>query len=138
MLINSDTPRHGTGHGVGFAAVHHNAWPRLHPASDDVLQPGMVFNVEPAIYLNGHGGLRLCDLVGVHDDGVELLTPCHTRLEDLAPQLRSAAAATRPSRSAGGAAPEAARWPTTRRRAVARSQPSIRAISSTSPPSKGK
>lgn len=36
--------------------------------SDDVLQPSMVFNVEPAIYLNGHG-LRLCDLVAVDDDG---------------------------------------------------------------------
>jgi Xaa-Pro aminopeptidase len=82
---------HGTGHGVGFAAIDPDARPRLHPASDDVLQPGMVFNVAPAIYVNGRGGLRHCDLVAMHDDGVELLTPFHTRLEDLAPRLAATA-----------------------------------------------
>ena len=78
---------HGTGHGVGFAAIDHNARPRLHPHSDDVLQPGMVFNVEPAIYLEGRGGVRHCDLVAVHPGGVELLTPFHSLLGELAPQL---------------------------------------------------
>jgi Xaa-Pro aminopeptidase len=79
--------RHGTGHGVGFAAIDHHAQPRLHPASDDVLETGMVFNVEPAIYLNGQGGLRHCDLVAVHPDGAELLTTFQAGLEDLAPRL---------------------------------------------------
>jgi Xaa-Pro aminopeptidase len=79
--------RHGTGHGVGFAAIDHQARPRLHPASDDVLEAGMVFNLEPAIYLEGRGGLRHCDLVAVHRDGAELLTPFQARLEDLAPRL---------------------------------------------------
>jgi Xaa-Pro aminopeptidase len=79
--------RHGAGHGVGFAAIDHNARPRLHPASEDVLEAGMVFNLEPAIYLEGRGGLRHCDLIAVHADGAEVLTPFHARLEDLAPRL---------------------------------------------------
>jgi Xaa-Pro aminopeptidase len=82
--------RHGAGHGVGFAAIDHNARPRLHPASDDVLEAGMVFNVEPAVYLDGIGGIRHCDLVAVHADRAELLTPFHSRLEELAPRLAAA------------------------------------------------
>src|SRR6185295_6178091 len=80
-----DAFRHGTGHGVGFAAIDHDARPRIHPASEDVLQAGMVFNLEPAIYLDGWGGLRHCDLVAVTAEGVELLTPFQTGLEVLAP-----------------------------------------------------
>jgi len=79
--------RHGAGHGVGFAAIDHNARPRLHPRSPDVLEPGMVFNLEPALYLDGRGGLRHCDMVALHADGVELLTPFHSRLEEMAPRL---------------------------------------------------
>jgi len=79
--------RHGAGHGVGFAAIDHNARPRIHPRSPDVLEPGMVFNLEPAVYLDGRGGLRHCDVVAVHSEGAELLTPFHTRLEELAPRL---------------------------------------------------
>ena len=82
-----DAFRHGTGHGVGFAAIDHDARPRIHPASEDVLQAGMVFNLEPAIYLDGWGGLRHCDLVAVTAEGVELLTPFQTGLEVLAPRL---------------------------------------------------
>jgi Xaa-Pro aminopeptidase len=69
--------KHPTGHGVGFAAIDHNAMPRLHPRSSDTLERGMVFNVEPAIYLEGVGGLRHCDMVAVTDDGMELLTAFH-------------------------------------------------------------
>jgi len=35
---------------VGFAAINHNATPRLHPASPDILETGMVLNTEPAVY----------------------------------------------------------------------------------------
>ncbi len=67
--------RHSTGHGVGFAAIDHNALPRLHPASADTLEPGMVFNVEPAVYFDAYGGLRHCDVVTVTADGFTVLTP---------------------------------------------------------------
>ncbi|HZU23553.1 MAG TPA: M24 family metallopeptidase, partial [Terriglobales bacterium] len=66
--------KHSTGHGVGFAAIDANALPRLHPASADVLEPGMVFNVEPAIYIDGWGGARHCDTVMATARGVEVLS----------------------------------------------------------------
>ena len=66
--------KHSTGHGIGFSAIDANARPRLHPKSDDTLEVGMVFNVEPAIYFEGYGGIRHCDMVVVTDSGAELLT----------------------------------------------------------------
>jgi Xaa-Pro aminopeptidase len=75
--------KHGLGHGVGFAAIDHNARPRLHPASPDVLETGMVFNIEPAIYIAGYGGLRHCDMVVVTATGVEVLTPFQSSVEEL-------------------------------------------------------
>ena len=66
--------KHATGHGVGFAAANHNALPRIHPKSPDVLSVGMTFNIEPAIYLEGYGGMRHCDVVGIIGNGVELFT----------------------------------------------------------------
>jgi Xaa-Pro aminopeptidase len=67
--------KHSTGHGVGFSAIDAGAKPRLHPKSNDTLQSGMVFNVEPAIYFDGYGGIRHCDMVAVTDSGAEVLTP---------------------------------------------------------------
>jgi Xaa-Pro aminopeptidase len=75
--------KHSTGHGVGFAAIDGNAHPRLHPASTDVLLTGMVCNVEPAIYIDGYGGVRHCDVVAVTDSGCEVLTPFHSTMADL-------------------------------------------------------
>lgn len=75
--------KHQLGHGVGYGAIYHGNLPRLHPCSDDVLQPGMVFNVEPAVYLDGQGGLRHCDVVAVASDGADLLSPFHGSLDDL-------------------------------------------------------
>lgn len=66
--------RHSTGHGVGLAAANGNAQPRIHPASPDVLEEGMTFNVEPAAYFDGYGGMRHCDVVAVTTNGVEVLT----------------------------------------------------------------
>jgi Xaa-Pro aminopeptidase len=78
-----DAFKHATGHGVGFAAIDHNARPRLHPASDERLESGMVCNVEPAVYLEGFGGVRHCDMVAVTESGAELLTPFQCTPEDL-------------------------------------------------------
>ncbi|HTU43987.1 MAG TPA: Xaa-Pro peptidase family protein [Bryobacteraceae bacterium] len=75
--------KHSTGHGVGFSAIDANARPRLHPRSEDILETGMVFNVEPAIYFEGYGGIRHCDVVVVTDSGAEVLTAFQCSIEDL-------------------------------------------------------
>src|SRR5689334_49123 len=80
--------KHGLGHGVGFAAINHNAPPRLHPASDDVLEPGMIFNIEPAIYIDNFGGMRHCDMVLLADDGPQLLTPFQSTMQSLTIEVR--------------------------------------------------
>jgi Xaa-Pro dipeptidase len=74
---------HATGHGVGFVAIDPNARPRIHPKSEDVLERGMVFNVEPAIYFDGDCGLRHCDVIAVTEDGAEVLTPFEGDIESL-------------------------------------------------------
>lgn len=66
--------KHPTGHGVGFAAANPNALPRIHPKSPDVLEAGMTFNIEPAIYIDGVGGMRHCDVVACTGSGAEVLT----------------------------------------------------------------
>jgi Xaa-Pro dipeptidase len=69
-----DALKHSTGHGVGFAAADPNAHPRIHPASKDVLREGMTFNIEPAIYIEGIGGMRHCDVVACTSSGAKVLT----------------------------------------------------------------
>ncbi|HLH62436.1 MAG TPA: Xaa-Pro peptidase family protein [Ktedonobacteraceae bacterium] len=66
--------KHGLGHGFGFQAINHAAAPVLHPASNAVLRNGMVHNMEPAVYLEGKGGIRLNDNVLVRNDGNEVLS----------------------------------------------------------------
>lgn len=66
--------KHGLGHGVGFQAINHSAQPKLHPAATDTLHAGMVHNMEPAVYVDGEGGLRLNDNVAVDQDGADLLS----------------------------------------------------------------
>ncbi len=66
--------KHGLGHGFGFQAINHAAIPKLHPASDAVLRSGMVHNMEPAVYIEGQGGIRLNDNVVVRTDGNEVLS----------------------------------------------------------------
>lgn len=75
--------KHAIGHGVGFAAIDHYAHPRIHPRSTELLQPGMVFNIEPAIYLDGTTGLRHCDVVSLTERGPEVLTEFQGEMDDL-------------------------------------------------------
>jgi Xaa-Pro aminopeptidase len=75
--------KHGLGHSVGFHAINHNAPPRLHPASPDILETRMVFNIEPAIYIKDFGGMRHCDMAAVTEHGAEILTPFQSHLESL-------------------------------------------------------
>jgi len=51
---------HSLGHGVGLAP---HELPRLGPNSTEQLVDGMVFTVEPGIYLTGWGGVRIEDVV---------------------------------------------------------------------------
>ncbi|MBW2249319.1 MAG: aminopeptidase P family protein, partial [Deltaproteobacteria bacterium] len=61
---------HGLGHGTGLAVHEH---PRLSPLKETTLETGMVFTVEPGIYIPGWGGIRLENMVVVRDNGVEVL-----------------------------------------------------------------
>ena len=55
---------HALGHGVGLA-VHEG--PRVGRGAPDVLEDGMIFTVEPGIYITGWGGVRIEDVVELRD-----------------------------------------------------------------------
>ncbi|AZT90049.1 aminopeptidase P family protein [Caldicellulosiruptor changbaiensis] len=62
---------HSLGHGVGLE-IHE--LPRLSPKSEAILKENMVVTVEPGIYLEEVGGVRIEDLVVVKKNGCEILT----------------------------------------------------------------
>jgi Xaa-Pro aminopeptidase len=62
---------HGLGHGVGLEV--HEA-PTVSPRSKAVVQEGMVFTVEPGIYLPDTGGVRIEDMILATSAGARVLT----------------------------------------------------------------
>lgn len=62
---------HGLGHGLG--RLVHDAG-SLSPRSDTILEPGMVLTVEPGVYIEGFGGVRIEDDIVVTETGCEILT----------------------------------------------------------------
>jgi Xaa-Pro aminopeptidase len=69
---------HGTGHGVGLE-VHE--LPRVTRRKGEKVREGMVFTVEPGIYIEGVGGVRIEDMVLVRPEGPEVLTKLSRSLE---------------------------------------------------------
>ncbi len=62
---------HGLGHGVGLE-VHEN--PTLSQRSEQKLEVGMVVTIEPGVYIEGWGGVRLEELVVVTEEGADAIT----------------------------------------------------------------
>ncbi len=73
IIAKADFPPypHSLGHNVGLDI--HEA-PRLSVKNDTLIKPGMVFSVEPGIYMENQFGIRIEDLVLLKKDGTELLS----------------------------------------------------------------
>lgn len=68
---------HSLGHGIGLEV--HEA-PYLSPKSKNKLNHGMVFSIEPGIYIEGVGGVRIEDLYYLNNNKLERLTSSENRL----------------------------------------------------------
>ena len=77
-----DFVKHSVGHGMGQTV---NEEPHLTGLdfADVVLQPGMIFTIEPAVYIPGVGGFRHSDTIVVTADGYEVLGKLPTDLGSL-------------------------------------------------------
>ncbi|WP_261134492.1 Xaa-Pro peptidase family protein [Bacillus sp. Marseille-Q3570] len=71
---------HRTGHGLGISA-HEEPYVRFD--NDLILEEGMVFCIEPGIYVPGIGGFRHSDTVVIREHGVELITEYPKTLNQL-------------------------------------------------------
>jgi Xaa-Pro aminopeptidase len=75
-----ETWRHHVGHSLG-QRIHES--PFLDIGDERLMEPGMVFSVEPGIYVPGLGGFRHSDTVLITDNGLEIMTYYPRELEDL-------------------------------------------------------
>jgi Xaa-Pro aminopeptidase len=72
--------KHHVGHCIG---LRYHEGPFLDIGDDTEIKPGMVFTVEPGLYVEGLGGFRHSDTVAVTDAGIEFLTYYPRDLESL-------------------------------------------------------
>ena len=75
-----DSLRHHVGHSIGLEG--HEA-PFLDRGDEAVLEPGMVFTVEPGVYIKELGGFRHSDTVVITEDGCRVMTDYPRELKDL-------------------------------------------------------
>jgi Xaa-Pro aminopeptidase len=68
---------HSLGHGTGLE-IHE--LPNLSPKSKDVLKNGMVFSIEPGVYMPRLGGIRIEDLVYLENGKVKKFINVPTQL----------------------------------------------------------
>ena len=69
---------HNLGHGIGLE-VHEG--PHVTRTTEDILTEGMVFTIEPGIYVPGRGGIRIEENVAVTVEGAVLLTGASRSLQ---------------------------------------------------------
>lgn len=72
--------KHHSGHSIG---LRYHESPFLDTGDDTQITPGMVFTVEPGLYVPGLGGFRHSDTVVVTESGIDLLTNYPRDLESL-------------------------------------------------------
>jgi Xaa-Pro aminopeptidase len=68
---------HSTGHGLGLE-IHEP--PRIGKRDKTKLRAGMAITIEPGVYLEDFGGIRIEDTVVVTENGCEILTPTSKEL----------------------------------------------------------
>jgi len=71
---------HSTGHGLGLE-IHE--LPRIGAKDKTKLEAGMAITVEPGVYIEGWGGIRIEDTVLVTETGCEILTPTSKELREI-------------------------------------------------------
>ena len=68
---NAENFGHSLGHGIGLA-VHE--FPTVGPRGNDQIEDGMIFTIEPGIYLPGWGGVRIEDMVIMENGSARILS----------------------------------------------------------------
>ena len=79
-LTLAATARTRTGHGVGLE-IHE--MPMINKRGATVLQTGMIFTIEPGIYIPGKGGVRIEDTVVLTEDGARALNGVKKQLIEI-------------------------------------------------------